>query len=127
LKKRGFKQTETVLRGEAKLQNVDESAFLTDLEDNVNVANYIMFYNPNEATPERYQESYAAFREWIMNSALDMYRVIFIPISTYSHRSQQELSTLLYPMFIHCYLDLVAKNFSTDGKLNVTLIVTYKS
>lgn len=75
MKKRGWKQTETVLRSEAKLQSIDENAFLADLEDNVNVANYILFYNPSEATPERYQESYTAFREWIMNSALDMYRV----------------------------------------------------
>lgn len=75
MKKRGLKQTETVLKSELKIQPVEEYALQSELEDSVSVANYILFYNPNESSPEKYQDSYSSFREWIYNSSLDMYRV----------------------------------------------------
>jgi len=102
LKKRGFKQAENAFKSEAKVQTVEDIAFTTELEDNVSVANYIMFYNTSETAPEKYHESYIILREWIYNSSLDMFR--------------PEILALLYPLFVHCYLDLISRNHFDAAK-----------
>lgn len=105
LKKRGFKQAEAYLKQEANLQlastvPVDLLASHSGLDHDVSVANYIMFYNSSESSPIRYQDSYLKLREWI-HSSLDLYK--------------QEMLVILYPVFVHCYLDLVAKGHGAEA------------
>jgi len=69
-------------------------------ETDESLANTIIFYNPEENQPTRYSESYSALRDWGMSS-LDMYR--------------PELLSILFPVFVHCYLDLVEKNYGIEA------------
>lgn len=54
-----------------------------------------------ENDPEIYQICYNTLRKWVETS-LDMYK--------------PELSKLLYPIFIHCYLELIHKGYSNYAK-----------
>lgn len=54
-----------------------------------------------ENDPEIYLIAYNTLRKWVETS-LDLYK--------------PELSKLLYPLFIHCYLELIYKNFSDHAK-----------
>eukprot|EP00026_Physarum_polycephalum_P004444 Phypoly_transcript_04463.p1 GENE.Phypoly_transcript_04463~~Phypoly_transcript_04463.p1 ORF type:complete len:668 (+),score=124.44 Phypoly_transcript_04463:86-2005(+) len=102
LKKRGYKQAEMHFKQESNLQTVplDQLTSNAALDHDVSVANYIMFYNSTESSPQRYIESYVKLREWI-HSSLDLYK--------------QEMLVILYPVFVHCYLDLVSKGYSEEA------------
>ena len=54
-----------------------------------------------ENDPDIYAIAYNILRKWVETS-LDLYK--------------PELSRLLYPIFIHCYLELISKNFSSQAK-----------
>lgn len=54
-----------------------------------------------ENDPEIYYRVYSMLRSWV-DTSLDLYK--------------PELSRLLYPIFIHCFLELIAKNFSPQAK-----------
>lgn len=70
------------------------------MESDAAVVNYIMFYNQEENTRTRYDESYTKFRDWV-HSSLDLYK--------------PELLAVLFPVFVHCYLDLLAKGYVEEG------------
>lgn len=55
-----------------------------------------------ENDPEIYYRAYGILRGWVETS-LDLYK--------------PELSRLLYPLFVHCYLELVAKNYIRNAKV----------
>lgn len=83
LKKRGYEQAAMHLRQESNLQTVPIEQLTSNatLDHDVSVANYIMFYNSSESSPQRYIESYVKLREWI-HSSLDLYKVCTpIPLS----------------------------------------------
>lgn len=52
--------------------------------------------------PEVYIRAYSILRSWVETS-LDLYK--------------PELSRMLYPVFIHCFLELISKNFTTQAKV----------
>lgn len=52
--------------------------------------------------PRTYEEAYVKLMEWICNS-LDMYKY--------------ELHAVAYPMFVHCFLELVAKGYVDHAKV----------
>lgn len=54
-----------------------------------------------ENDPETYIRAYSIVRNWVQSS-LDLYK--------------PELTRLLYPIFVHCFLELVAKNFPVQAK-----------
>ncbi|CCE81732.1 Piso0_002398 [Millerozyma farinosa CBS 7064] len=54
-----------------------------------------------ENDPDIYFRVYSILRNWV-GSSLDLYK--------------PELSRLLYPIFVHCFLELVAKNFTSRAK-----------
>lgn len=56
---------------------------------------------PGNGTLATYEKEYQAVEKWILNS-LDIYK--------------NELMTLLYPLFVHSFLDLMAKNLPKEGK-----------
>jgi hypothetical protein len=41
----------------------------------------------------------------------------------YAHCAQNELLRILYPVFVHCFMDLVAKDFPQEGRESTFLIV----
>eukprot|EP01094_Clydonella_sp_ATCC50884_P025273 TRINITY_DN6585_c0_g2_i2.p1 TRINITY_DN6585_c0_g2~~TRINITY_DN6585_c0_g2_i2.p1 ORF type:complete len:640 (-),score=127.87 TRINITY_DN6585_c0_g2_i2:170-2089(-) len=92
LKKRGYKATESKLKEEASLEDV----VLQSDADSASLANQILFYSAVEAAegPKAYASSYSALTQWVHNT-LECYRC--------------ELSPLLYPLFVHSYLDLVTR------------------
>jgi hypothetical protein len=74
LRKKGYMRAEMTLKEEAGLQSIEGLAHNLHLLNDLNVANYIMFYNPNEQYPSIWSESYASLKEWV-ESSLDMYKV----------------------------------------------------
>lgn len=53
------------------------------------------------STAEQYQRAYQSLAEWIYSS-LDIYK--------------NELNQVLYPVFVHCYFELVHKGYRNEGK-----------
>ncbi|KAK9759486.1 Transcription initiation factor TFIID subunit 5, partial [Basidiobolus ranarum] len=75
LSKKGYRQTETMLRHEAKVQSLNELV-ATDFtsQDEASVPDYLLFYNEAEqGNPDAYGDSYLSLRRWIENS-LDLYK-----------------------------------------------------
>ncbi|KAF2313016.1 hypothetical protein GH714_008764 [Hevea brasiliensis] len=55
----------------------------------------------SEDTPARYNDEYSKLRSWT-HSSLDLYK--------------PELLRVLYPVFVHCYMDLVAKGHMQEAR-----------
>ena len=141
IKKLGYRQTEQIFRDEARHAGIETIAFELRAEqdsslqpaillDNV-AANDSANLNGNKKSAEvvsgisgvsgvsggetgelekerekvtesAYEQMFSKLKKWSFDS-LDIYR--------------DELSQVLYPMFIHCFLDLIAKNLCGNGKL----------
>ncbi|KAK6096089.1 hypothetical protein BDEG_21845 [Batrachochytrium dendrobatidis JEL423] len=101
LNQRGFRQAEASLRSEAKIKGVQDLP--TDVKvDEVSIPNFILFYNEAEANnPLAYEQSYTRLRKWIDDS-IDVYKL--------------ELRVILFPIFVHAYLDLVEKDLPDQAK-----------
>lgn len=74
LRKKGYLRADVALKQEAGLQSIEGLTHNLNLLTDLNVANYIMFYNPNEQYPSIWSDSYASLKEWV-ESSLDMYKV----------------------------------------------------
>ncbi|XXG51885.1 hypothetical protein AAC387_Pa03g0350 [Persea americana] len=94
LKKKGFKHTELALQEE---QNNNPSASQTDPD----VARRILSFAQSENGPARYNDGYSKLRSWTYTS-LDLYK--------------HELLRVLYPVFVHCFMDLVAKGHTQEAR-----------
>ncbi|XP_057824333.1 transcription initiation factor TFIID subunit 5 isoform X2 [Cryptomeria japonica] len=95
LKRKGFRQTELALQEEQR--KTSSSAAKTDPE----IAKQIIAYAELDNGPVRYREEYSRLRTWTYNS-LDVHK--------------HELLRVLYPVFIHCFMDLVAKGHSQEAR-----------
>ncbi|PNY14449.1 transcription initiation factor TFIID subunit 5-like protein [Trifolium pratense] len=98
LKKKGFKQTEKVFQEEFQ-QNKSNSSSNSNLEPDI--ANHLLAFSQLENGPARYHNGYSRLRTWTYSS-LDLYR--------------HELLRVLYPVFIHCFMDLVAKGHIQEAR-----------
>ncbi len=68
----GFKQTETLLRQEAKIKQPQTQDELPPLES---IPEFLFFHNPKESQdPLAYEKSYASLRQWTLDS-IDFYKV----------------------------------------------------
>ncbi|XP_010275775.1 PREDICTED: transcription initiation factor TFIID subunit 5 [Nelumbo nucifera] len=92
LKKKGFKQTELALQEE---QSKSSFASQTDPDKQ------ILSVTESESGPAQYQDGYSKLRSWTYSS-LDLYK--------------HELLRVLYPVFIHCFMDLVAKGHTQEAR-----------
>lgn len=103
LQKKGYKNTEVIFREESRLSGtVDQAAFDYKNDQDICVANYILFHNSGEPTNAViYEKAYVELKKWIENS-LDMYK--------------SELDLIMYPIFVHCYIDMIARGFSSEGR-----------
>ncbi len=64
------------------------------------VQNFVLFYENVGSVGARYMESFSALREWV-DKSLDRYKV--------------ELMGVLFPVFVHCVLDLLAKGVPQEA------------
>lgn len=60
-----------------------------------------LFYGMTGGDPSTYEHAYAQLMEWVCNS-LDMYKY--------------ELHAVAYPLFVHCFLELVAKGYTEHAQ-----------
>lgn len=98
LKSKGYRQAELAFHDEQ--QRLRSSSALDTAVD-PSIANPILFYAKSENDPNRYKESYNKLRSWVYQS-LDSYK--------------NELMRILYPVFAHCYIDLVGKGFTQEAR-----------
>jgi transcription initiation factor TFIID subunit 5 len=66
------------------------------------VQNFVLFYENVGSLGARYVESFTALREWV-DKSLDRYKV--------------ELMGVLFPVFVHCVLDLLAKGVPEEASM----------
>jgi len=99
LKSRGYKNAEKALREETGIMSREELPISKEESENT-IYNLIMFHNKEENRPSVYDMSYSAFKDWAQSS-LDLYK--------------PELMSVLYSIFVHCYLDLVEKGHKTEA------------
>lgn len=117
IKKLGYRQTEQIFRDEARHAGIETIAFelraeqdsslqpsilLEKINESVQKSNFSEISDTDKNSDNIYELMFAKLKKWAYNS-LDIYR--------------DELSLILYPMFVHCFLDLVAKNNSGNGNL----------
>lgn len=116
IKKLGYRQTEQIFRDEARNAGIEAVAFELRAEQDSSLQPSILLEKLNEnsrkilehesndsekTSDSAYELMFSKLKKWSYNS-LDIYR--------------DELGQILYPMFIHCFLDLIAKNLSANGK-----------
>lgn len=100
LRKMGYRQTERLFREEAHITGMESLAFELSTEQDSNIANYILFSNqPFDLAG--YAEAYDNLCRWIYDS-LDAFK--------------EELLPILFPLFVHCFLDLVSKNAINEAR-----------
>ncbi|ETL97537.1 hypothetical protein F441_05509 [Phytophthora nicotianae CJ01A1] len=87
----------------ARIENasIDKYAQQMGLTTEACTANHLLFYGLTGGNPEAYDEAYGKLLDWICNS-LDMYR--------------NELHAVAFPIFVHCFLELLAKGFVEAGR-----------
>ncbi|KAJ2591802.1 Transcription initiation factor TFIID subunit 5 [Coemansia sp. RSA 1722] len=109
LKSKGYKDAEKALRENASLDGIETT--LADLASafpgnevgaDASVPNWILFYNEAEqGNPDAYSQSYRELRRWI-DSSLDVYK--------------HELYAASYPIFVHSYMDLLARGLAEKAE-----------
>jgi len=100
LKKNNLKQAEEVLRREAGFDTVTVDAVPGSSENEPDLSNVLSEYE-SDADPLRYEEYYESLQEFVEKS-----------LDTHKH----ELSLVLYPVFVHLYLECVYKGYETEAE-----------
>ncbi|CAK9270407.1 unnamed protein product [Sphagnum jensenii] len=109
LKKKGYRQAELAFQDEQQTHRslnsssgggADGGGGTTTPSMDPAVANSIFLYARADGT--LYKEGYSKLRSWV-HSSLDLYK--------------NELLRILYPVFVHCFMDLVAKDFPQEARL----------
>ncbi|XP_057466815.1 transcription initiation factor TFIID subunit 5-like isoform X2 [Actinidia eriantha] len=98
LKKKGFKQTELAFQEEQQKQQQHTK---TSSSIDHDIAKHILSFSESENVPALYRDGYRKLRSWTYSS-LDQYK--------------HELLRVLYPVFIHCFMDLVAKGHIQEAR-----------
>lgn len=93
LKKRGLSQAEQIFKQESHLQEEEEMALVHQLDTEQGIVQNLLFYNAADNDPEQYLVSFDRLAAWVDNS-LDMFK--------------GDLVRILYPVFVHVYLQLVS-------------------
>lgn len=116
IKKLGYRQTEQIFRDEARNAGIETVAFELRAEQDSSLQPSILLEKLNE-TNQKLLEQELDETDKTADSA---YELMFSKLKKWSYNSldiyRDELGQILYPMFIHCFLDLIAKNLSANGK-----------
>ncbi|KAK6927628.1 TFIID subunit TAF5, NTD2 domain [Dillenia turbinata] len=108
LKKKGFKQTEFAFQEEQQQQqqsnknsSTSPSSAASRTTTDPDIAKHLLAFSELENGRTRYQEGYGKLRSWA-DGSLDLYR--------------HELNRVLYPVFIHCFMDLVVQGHIQEAR-----------
>lgn len=106
LRSRGYKKTEGNLREEAN-SNIDNlpASFEDLLRSNqeISIPDSILFYSEAEAKNiNAYEDSYRQLYDWV-NGSIEKFKL--------------ELRLVLFPLFLHSYLDLISKGLKEKAKI----------
>ncbi|KAI9092431.1 WD40-repeat-containing domain protein [Phlyctochytrium arcticum] len=102
LKSRGYRNAESLFRKEANVASTDSPVLPDVIKGEASIPEFILFYNEAEASnPNAYERSYERLRKWIDDS-IEKYKM--------------ELRGVLLPLFVHAYLDLVARKLQGRAK-----------
>lgn len=99
LNKKGYHKTESMLRIESSRIPGQLGAAVTSQNTNLVTPGSIGSRNDYDTTADTYSRGYHVLRSWC-ESSLDLYRA--------------DLEKFLFPIFIHCYLDLITKNYISE-------------
>nr|XP_043629689.1 transcription initiation factor TFIID subunit 5 [Erigeron canadensis]XP_043629690.1 transcription initiation factor TFIID subunit 5 [Erigeron canadensis] len=99
LKKKGFTQTEQIFQQEQQTINNNNATDASLLDPDL--TKQILTFSQSENIPALYQDGYSKLRAWTYGS-LDLYK--------------HELLRVLYPVFIHCFMDLIAKGHLQEAR-----------
>ncbi|CAB4015297.1 Transcription initiation factor TFIID subunit 5 [Paramuricea clavata] len=99
LKKQNLKGTEEALRREVSCTGIEEN-----IVANSDISSALSEYS-SEGDPTKYEHYYTGIQEYIEKS-LDVYK--------------PELGTILYPLFVHMYLDLIYQGHEKQAKSFLT-------
>ncbi|XP_058809234.1 transcription initiation factor TFIID subunit 5-like [Phymastichus coffea] len=97
LRKYNFKETEELFRKEANLEDVS----IDDVQQPESEVTSVLSAYKSEGDPALYEKSYSDLKKFV-ESSLDIYK--------------HELGTILYPVLVHMYLELVYNNHSEEAK-----------
>ncbi|KAB1204692.1 Transcription initiation factor TFIID subunit 5 [Morella rubra] len=103
LKKKGFKQAEHAFQEELQQQskNTSSSSISINSLTDPDLAKRLLALSELDNGPVRYLDGYSKFRSWTYSS-----------LDSYKH----ELLRVLYPVFIHCFMDLVEKGHIQEAR-----------
>lgn len=96
LNQKGYRQAELALKREANLLTLQE---LTSLAEQDALAK--KHDRDDLSSPDAYEQAYLSLRRWVQNS-LDLYK--------------PELMSILFPLFVHSYLNLVNRGLKDQAK-----------
>ena len=94
LQRQGYKDAERVFAKEARVQDLSALKISPQLDADMAIVNHVLFYPEAEKDGRGYIDCYTQLRAWV-HSSLDLYKA--------------ELERILYPIFVHSYLDLVER------------------
>ncbi|KAI7989150.1 Transcription initiation factor TFIID subunit 5 [Camellia lanceoleosa] len=100
LKKKGFKQTELAFQEEQQHHTKNSSSNSSSSTD-PDIAKHLLSFSESDNVPAQYHDGYSKLRSWTYSS-LDLYK--------------HELIRVLYPVFVHCFMDLVAKGHIQEAR-----------
>lgn len=98
-------QKELLKKKEEDISSIETFANAIGLEANACTTNHILFYGLGNGNASAYLDGYIKVFDWIIN-ALDMYK--------------DELYTIIFPLFVNIYLDLIHKNLNEDAQVFFT-------
>ncbi|KAG0175245.1 Transcription initiation factor TFIID subunit 5 [Apophysomyces sp. BC1034] len=103
LQKKGYKATEAIFLRESggNTMSLDEFSQVFTPSEGQTVPHVLKYKDAEQGDPDAYDISYRNLREWIEKS-LDWYK--------------PELRSVLFPIFVHAYLDLVSKTLPEQAK-----------
>ncbi|KAF8093680.1 hypothetical protein N665_0380s0001 [Sinapis alba] len=99
LKKKGFNSA--VKHLQESLHHNNNGTNSIDYHNDPDLTKLIRSFSQSENDPTRYREGYSKLRSWGYNS-LDLYK--------------HELLRVMYPVFIHSYMDLVGKGHTQEAR-----------
>ncbi|CAH3195506.1 unnamed protein product [Porites evermanni] len=101
LKKNKLPETEKIFRQEVNgLEDIEEINLQTTPDSEADISSVLSAYN-SDADPTRYEDYYSSLQAFVEKS-LDVYK--------------PELAMVLYPMFVHMYLELVYKGSEKEAQ-----------
>ncbi|KAK3814303.1 MAG: WD40-repeat-containing domain protein [Benniella sp.] len=96
LNQKGYRKAELALKREANLLTLQELTSLASAEQDAK-----KHERDDLSSPDAYEQAYLSLRRWVQNS-LDLYK--------------PELMSILFPLFVHSYLNLVNRGLKDHAK-----------